>query len=57
MSSSESVKVDNLSKVQEFLIHKEPELLDLYLDETLQFSLDRSAEVRKMIAGFIEEAG
>lgn len=57
MTITESVKVTNLAKVNEYLIHKEPELLDLYLDETLQFSLDRSAEVRKMIAGFIEEAG
>ncbi|XP_012251280.1 symplekin isoform X2 [Athalia rosae] len=57
MSASESVKVSNLAKVHEFLIHKEPELLDLYLDETLQFSLDRGTEVRKAIAGFIEEAG
>ncbi|XP_046607830.1 symplekin [Neodiprion virginianus] len=57
MSTSESVKLTNLAKVNEFLIHKEPKLLDLYLDETLQFSLDRSSEVRKLIAGFLEEAG
>ncbi|XP_047365188.1 symplekin isoform X2 [Vespa velutina] len=51
------VKVSNLCKVQEILFNKEPQLLPLYLDETIQFSLDRIAEVRKTVTGFIEEAG
>lgn len=57
LSPGEDVKVANLCKVQEILINKEPQLLPLYLDEALQFSLDRNAEVRKTITGFIEEAG
>lgn len=57
ISSSESVKLTNLAKVQEILLNKDTHLLDLYLDETIQFSLDRNAEVRKLITGFIEEAG
>ncbi|XP_015610116.1 symplekin [Cephus cinctus] len=57
LGSNDTVKVSNLLKVQEILIHKEPQLLNLYLDEALQFSLDRNSEVRKTVAGFIEEAG
>lgn len=51
------MKVTNLCKVQEILINKEPQLLPLYLDEVLQFSLDRNAEVKKTVTGFIEDAG
>ncbi|KAG7207725.1 hypothetical protein KM043_009341 [Ampulex compressa] len=57
LSSGEDVKITNLCKVQEILVNKEPQLLPLYLDEALQFSLDRNAEVRKTVTGFIEEAG
>ncbi|KAG6799969.1 symplekin isoform X1 [Apis mellifera caucasica] len=57
LNPGEDIKVTNLCKVQEILINKEPQLLPLYLDEALQFSLDRYAEVRKTITGFIEEAG
>ncbi|KAK0180003.1 hypothetical protein PV327_005690 [Microctonus hyperodae] len=57
VATSESSKIGNIAKVQEFVIHKDPQLLDLYLDDVLQFSLDRNADVRKAIAGFIEEAG
>lgn len=57
LSLEEGVKVTNLCKVQEILINKEPHLLPLYLDEALQFSIDRNAEVRKAVLGFIEEAG
>ena len=57
MSLAEEVKVANICKIQEFLLNKEPHLLELYLDDVLQFSINRSAEVRKTITGFIEEAG
>ncbi|XP_066581188.1 symplekin [Prorops nasuta] len=57
LSPIENVKIENLCKVQEVLINKEPQLLNLYLDDMLQFSLDRNAEVRKTVTGFIEEAG
>lgn len=57
MSLAEEVKVANICKIQEYLLNKEPHLLELYLDDVLQFSIDRSAEVRKTITGFIEEAG
>jgi len=32
-------------------------LLEHYLNDILQFSIDRSAEVRKTVTGFIEESG
>jgi len=57
MSPTEDVKVTNMCKIQEFLLNKEPHLLQVYLDDVLQFSIDRSAEVRKTVTGFIEEAG
>ena len=58
ISSDEAVKVTNLCKLQEVLINnKDSQLLHIYLEEVLQFSLDRQAEVRKAVSGFIEEAG
>lgn len=57
ISLTEEVKVTNICKVQELLLNKEPHLLDHYLDNILQFAVDRSAEVRKTVTGFIEEAG
>lgn len=57
MGLTEEVKVANICKVQELLLNKEPHLLGHYLDDILQFSVDRSAEVRKTVTGFIEEAG
>ncbi|XP_033207446.1 symplekin [Belonocnema kinseyi] len=58
ISSEEAVKVTNLCKLQEVLVNnKDSQLLHIYLEEVLQFSLDRHAEVRKAVSGFIEEAG
>lgn len=57
MSTTDDVKVTNICKIQEFLLNKEPHLLQVYLDDVLQFSVDRSAEVRRAITGFIEETG
>lgn len=57
MSLTEEIKVANICKVQELLLNKEPHLLNHYLDDVLQFSVDRNAEVRKTVIGFIEEAG
>ncbi|KAH0952402.1 hypothetical protein HN011_010265 [Eciton burchellii] len=57
ISPTEDIKVTNMCKIQEFLLNKEPHLLQVYLDDVLQFSIDRSAEVRKTVTGFIEEAG
>ncbi|KAG8237774.1 hypothetical protein J437_LFUL017090 [Ladona fulva] len=54
--STDTVKTDNLRKVQEIIIHKEPNLLDNFLDEMLGFQNDRCADVRKFVVGFIEEA-
>lgn len=54
---TEEIKVTNICKVQELLLNKETHLLEYYLDNILQFSVDRNAEVRKTVTGFIEEAG
>lgn len=57
MSNNDTTKITNLSKLHEVLINKDVELLDFYLEEVLQFSLDKNSDVRKTICGFIEEAG
>lgn len=57
MGLTEEIKVTNICKVQELLLNKETHLLEYYLDNILQFSVDRNAEVRKTVTGFIEEAG
>ncbi|KAL8604874.1 hypothetical protein ACOMHN_028502 [Nucella lapillus] len=53
---NDSEKVSNLKQVQELIIHKDPELLDNFLDEVIAFQSDRSVDVRKCIIGFMEEA-
>ncbi|XP_008544685.1 symplekin [Microplitis demolitor] len=57
VSQNDQIKVGNLNKIQEYLINKDPQLMNIYLNEVLQFCSDRNAEVRKTIAGFIEQAG
>lgn len=54
--SETSDKIEALKIVQELLVHKEPTLLDNFLDEVMGFQKDRSQEVRKFVVGFIEEA-
>jgi symplekin len=54
--STDSTKTDHLRRVQEIIINKDASLLDNFLDEVLGFQNDRSADVRKFIVGFIEEA-
>ena len=45
-ASSDSIKLDNLRKVQEIIVNLSPDLLDSFLDEVLAFQTDRSQEVR-----------
>ena len=49
-------KLDCIIQIQECVIHREPALLDSFLDEILAFQHDRSVDVRKAIIGFMEEA-
>ena len=49
-------KIEKLSKVQELVIHKQPDLVDSFNDEIVAFQTDRSADVRKCVVGFMEEA-
>ena len=44
-ASSDSIKLDNLRKVQEIIVNLSPDLLDSFLDEVLAFQTDRSQEV------------
>jgi len=55
LASSES-KLECLKQVQELIINKDPALLDNFLDEILIFQQDRSADVRRFVVTFIEEA-
>ncbi|XP_046384169.1 symplekin [Ischnura elegans] len=54
--ANDSSKTDNLRRVQEIIVFKEPNLLDNFLDEMLGFQSDRNADVRKFVVSFIEEA-
>ncbi|ESO93591.1 hypothetical protein LOTGIDRAFT_215976, partial [Lottia gigantea] len=49
-------KIKYLRQVQELIIHKDPTLLDNFLDEMLAFISDRSVDVKKLLIGFLEEA-
>ncbi|KAI0235121.1 Symplekin [Lamellibrachia satsuma] len=49
-------RVNNLKLVQELIVHKEPNLLDNFLDEMLAFQSDRSTDVKKTLINFIEDA-
>ncbi|KAI0982213.1 hypothetical protein GJ496_002430 [Pomphorhynchus laevis] len=52
----ESMRLNHFKQIHDIVIHKEPNLLDNFLDEMLAFQNDRSSEVRKAVIIFIEEA-
>ncbi|XP_069117050.1 symplekin-like [Argopecten irradians] len=56
LMQKDAQKINNLKQVQELIIHKEPNLLDNFLDEMLAFQSDRTVEVRKFVISFMEEA-
>ena len=56
LTTSDEEKIENLYKVQELVINKQPDLLDSFNDEVVAFQTDRSADVRKCVVGFMEEA-
>ncbi|PAA91599.1 hypothetical protein BOX15_Mlig002103g2, partial [Macrostomum lignano] len=49
-------KLDCLSQVRELIFHREPSLLDNFLDEFMDFQHDKHAEVRRAVVEFIELA-
>ncbi len=51
-ATGEPEKVSLLAQAQEFIIHRD--LLEPFLEHMLAFQSDRMAEVRKLVAGFIE---
>lgn len=53
---SSSEKLDLLRKVQEMVINQEPHLLEIFLDDVLNYQADFTPDVRKFVVGFIEEA-
>ncbi|KAF4519099.1 hypothetical protein B566_EDAN010521 [Ephemera danica] len=53
---NDKTKVENLYKVQEMILNKSPNLLDNFLEEIIGFQTDKSADVRKAVVAFIEEA-
>lgn len=56
LMTRDALKVGNLKQVQELIVHKDPNLLDNFFDEMMQFQSDRSVDVRKFVVGFMEEA-
>lgn len=56
LMQKDAQKIGNLRQVQELIVHKEPGLLDNFLEEMLAFQSDKGVDVRKFIISFIEEA-
>ncbi|KAK3093871.1 hypothetical protein FSP39_021289 [Pinctada imbricata] len=52
----DSQKTNILRQVQELIIHKDPNLLDNFLDEMLAFQSDKSIDVKKVVISFMEDA-
>ena len=48
-------KCEIIATVQELILHTAVELLDEFLENVLSFSQDVNQDVRKNVAGFIEE--
>eukprot|EP00035_Acanthoeca_spectabilis_P031294 m.13457 g.13457 ORF g.13457 m.13457 type:complete len:1013 (-) comp4664_c0_seq1:146-3184(-) len=56
VATTASDKVTVLQQVQELTVEKQPELLDNFFDEILQFQHDRNLDVRKQVIAFVEVA-
>ncbi|ODN04325.1 Symplekin [Orchesella cincta] len=56
VTESEKVKLENLMRVKEIIINKQPALLDNFLNEMLDFQTDNNADVRCYILEFVEDA-
>jgi len=52
---NDNERIESLKIVQETVLHKDPDLLDNFLDEIVAFQTSHSQEVRKFVVGFIEE--
>ncbi|CAH0557110.1 unnamed protein product [Brassicogethes aeneus] len=48
-------KLKLFCKIQEFLIHRHPNLLPKYLQNVLNFTTDKNQDIKKALVGFIEE--
>ncbi|XP_017301079.1 symplekin [Diaphorina citri] len=48
--------IENLFKVKEIVIQKEPVLLPTFLDTILSLQVSRNTDIKKFVVGFIEDA-
>ncbi|XP_055540721.1 symplekin [Wyeomyia smithii] len=55
LTANATEKCEIIAKVQELIIHSDVELLSEFLDNILAFAHDQNQEVRKSVAGFIED--
>ncbi|XP_055632953.1 symplekin [Toxorhynchites rutilus septentrionalis] len=55
LMANASQKCEIISKVQELILHSDTDLLLEFLDNILSFAHDTNQDVRKSVAGFIEE--
>lgn len=56
VTSNDEVKLENLQRVKDIIVIKQPALLDNFLDEILNFQLDGNPIVRRFILQFILQA-
>ncbi|XP_008560409.2 symplekin [Microplitis demolitor] len=57
VSQNDKIKIENLSKVQEYLLHNDPQQTSSSFGDLLSFCSDSNKDVRRLVAGFIEQAG
>ena len=53
VTANDDVKLDNLQRVKDIIVIRQPALLDNFLDEILNFQLDGNPVVRRFILDFI----
>ena len=56
VTANDDVKLDNLQRVKDIIVIRQPALLDNFLDEILNFQLDGNPVVRRFILDFILQA-
>lgn len=49
-------KLEKLEKLKDLIVHRDPALLDNFLDEVIGFQSDKATLIQRFVLTFIEEA-
>lgn len=55
-SQDTAEKLELFHKIKEYLLRKSPGLLPEFIPSVLNFTTDKSADIKKTLVGFLEEA-